>query len=63
MDNNELNVTVINGGPLMVEGTCKVTNADGETIKEGEKLFLCRCGQSSNKPFCDGTHKTVEFDK
>ncbi len=63
MQNNELNVTVIKGGPLKVEGDCKITNQSGETIKEGEKIFLCRCGQSSNKPFCDGAHKNVEFDQ
>jgi len=27
----------------------------------GEAIALCRCGHSSNKPFCDGTHKTAEF--
>lgn len=63
MDNNELNVTVLKGGPLMVQGTCKVTNSKGEIIKEGEKLFLCRCGQSNNKPFCDGAHKAAGFDQ
>jgi CDGSH-type Zn-finger protein len=62
MDKNELNVTVLKGGPLMVEGACKITDAKGETIKEGEKVFLCRCGASNNKPFCDGAHKAVEFD-
>jgi CDGSH-type Zn-finger protein len=28
---------------------------------EKEKIFLCRCGGSNNKPFCDGTHKKIEF--
>jgi uncharacterized Fe-S cluster protein YjdI len=56
-------VKVINGGPLMVEGPCVIVDKDGnETIKEG-KVFLCRCGGSNNKPYCDGKHKTVEFDK
>jgi uncharacterized Fe-S cluster protein YjdI len=54
---------VIGGGPLMVEGPCAIVDKDGnEIIKEG-KVFLCRCGGSKNKPYCDGTHKTVEFDK
>jgi uncharacterized Fe-S cluster protein YjdI len=57
------NVKVVNGGPLMVEGPCTIVDKDGnETIKEG-KIFFCRCGSSKNKPYCDGTHKTIEFDK
>jgi len=56
-------VQVMGGGPLMIEGPCAIVDKDGnETIKEA-KIFLCRCGGSNNKPFCDGTHKTVEFDK
>ena len=56
-------VQVIAGGPLKLEGSLIIVDKDSsETIKEG-KVFLCRCGGSKNKPYCDGTHKTVEFDK
>ena len=49
-------------GPLLVTGNAIIVNTDGtETIKEG-KFALCRCGQSTRKPFCDGTHKTITFD-
>ena len=54
-------ITVMPDGPLMVEGKLSVKKMSGEDIKEGEKLFLCRCGHSSNKPFCDGSHKKAEF--
>jgi len=54
-------ITVMPNGPLMIEGDLTVDKMSGENIKEGEKLFLCRCGQSSNKPFCDGAHKKAEF--
>ncbi len=54
-------ITPMIDGPLMIEGNLVVNKMSGEKIKEGEKLFLCRCGHSSNKPFCDGTHKKVEF--
>jgi CDGSH-type Zn-finger protein len=54
-------ITVMPDGPLMVEGELTVNKMSGENIKDGEKLFLCRCGHSSNKPFCDGAHKKVEF--
>ena len=54
-------ITVMPNGPLMVEGNLTVNKMSGENIKDGEKLFLCRCGHSANKPFCDGKHKTEEF--
>ncbi|MBS4034701.1 MAG: CDGSH iron-sulfur domain-containing protein [Ignavibacterium sp.] len=47
----------------MIEGPCVIVDSDGrEIVKEG-KIFLCRCGQSTKKPFCDGAHKKYEFDK
>ena len=54
-------ITVMPNGPLMIEGNLSVNKVSGENIKEGEKLFLCRCGQSSNNPFCDGSHKKADF--
>ncbi|MFB3057287.1 MAG: (4Fe-4S)-binding protein [Ignavibacteriaceae bacterium] len=51
------------GGPYLVKGSVVVVDKDGtETIKEGTTA-LCRCGASQNKPFCDGSHKNIEFDK
>jgi len=56
-------VQILDGGPLMVEGPCAIIDKEGnETIKKG-KIFFCRCGGSSNKPYCDGTHKKANFDK
>jgi CDGSH-type Zn-finger protein len=40
-------------------GQVTIADADGTVIKETSEAFLCRCGQSANKPFCDGTHKKV----
>jgi CDGSH-type Zn-finger protein len=51
----------MSNGPIMVEGNLSVNKLSGENIKDAEKIFLCRCGQSSNKPFCDGSHKKTEF--
>ena len=48
-------------GPLMVEGDVEVFAADGSLIKKEAKMWLCRCGLSSKKPFCDGTHKKAGF--
>ena len=47
-------------GPLLVRGPLTVVASDGET-RQGTKGALCRCGASSTKPFCDGTHRNVGF--
>jgi uncharacterized Fe-S cluster protein YjdI len=54
-------ITASKNGPLLVEFECVVMDADGKVIREIQKGALCRCGQSSTKPFCDGTHKKVGF--
>ena len=48
-------------GPLKVEGDFKVLKPDGSEYEATSTVFLCRCGQSSKKPFCDGTHKSSGF--
>ena len=48
-------------GPLMIEGDVEVLAADGTSIKKDAKMWLCRCGLSSKKPFCDGTHNKAGF--
>jgi CDGSH-type Zn-finger protein len=49
-------------GPLMVSGEFKVLDAEGKIIETKKKAFLCRCGSSKNKPFCDGSHNTNGFE-
>ena len=54
-------VKVLTKGPLMIEGPITLINTNGQReIKFGE-TFFCRCGTSSNKPFCDGSHNDVDF--
>jgi uncharacterized Fe-S cluster protein YjdI len=48
-------------GPLLVSGGVRILDGEGTVLYEGERAALCRCGGSSNKPFCDGTHKTNGF--
>ena len=69
-------IEVTKDGPYLVSGDLPlseqwiVTNAEGDSLeyREGKKFpaqpqyALCRCGQSANKPFCDGTHAKVQFD-
>ena len=54
-------IDVLDNGPLIVDNLEKLTNSKGEQLDSGDKIALCRCGHSSNKPFCDGTHKEVGF--
>ncbi|MCG8595115.1 MAG: CDGSH iron-sulfur domain-containing protein [Kiloniellales bacterium] len=48
-------------GPLKVTGLQTFLNSRGETIATKKTAFLCRCGASKNKPFCDGTHSDIGF--
>jgi len=58
--NNNL-VEVVLNGPLCVHGSLKVKHTDGTEEEKSTKTFFCRCGQSGKKPYCDGTHKKIEF--
>jgi len=61
MDNIKALFKVNEGGPLEVSGSFRVVNAKGRIIENEEPVYLCRCGGSSNKPFCDGTHSRNGF--
>lgn len=54
-------IAVIDDGPLWVTGGIPVTLADGTTLETRNRVTLCRCGASANKPLCDGSHKSVGF--
>jgi len=58
-----ITIQVKQSGPYIVSGTVLIADKDGtETVKEG-KTALCRCSASVNKPFYNGSHKDIEFDK
>jgi CDGSH-type Zn-finger protein len=59
--NGPLKVTPTPNGPLLVVGSAEIVSGTGRTVTKTEKAFLCRCGASENKPFCDGTHAKVGF--
>ena len=51
-------------GPLVIEGEVKIVDQHGNAFPlpaNKPLIALCRCGQSANKPFCDGTHKQCGF--
>lgn len=48
-------------GPLWVTGRIPIMQPDGTFLETRNRVTLCRCGQSKNKPFCDGTHGKIKF--
>jgi CDGSH-type Zn-finger protein/uncharacterized Fe-S cluster protein YjdI len=48
-------------GPLVLTGNLTIHAGSGRLAWQGDKAFLCRCGASKNKPFCDGTHRQIGF--
>jgi CDGSH-type Zn-finger protein len=49
-------------GPIWVKGGIEVESVDGTKYETRNRLTLCRCGKSNNKPFCDGSHINVRFN-
>ena len=53
-------ITILKNGPLQIKGSLSIKHKDGKEESQKE-VYLCRCGQSENKPFCDGAHKKCGF--
>jgi hypothetical protein len=56
-----LRITPVPNGPLLVAGNLEVVSGTGRTTNRVERTALCRCGQSANKPYCDGSHTAAGF--
>jgi CDGSH-type Zn-finger protein len=54
-------VVVKLNGPLVFYGNIRIESENGDAIEESDNVFLCRCGKSKDKPFCDGEHKRCGF--
>ena len=54
---DQVRIKIRENGPYLVTGTVTLVDADGNPYTVEENFVLCRCGQSSTKPFCDGTHR------
>ena len=54
-------IAVRKDGPYLVSGPVGLRDADGNLYPGKDTLGLCRCGASTNKPFCDGTHSKLGF--
>ena len=61
----EVEIKTREDGPYKVTGPVRVIDADGNSYdlgEHGEAIALCRCGGSTTKPFCDGTHSRIGFE-
>ena len=54
-------ITPSDNGPYLVQGSATVLDAEGNQYQVTDTIALCRCGHSSTKPFCDGTHEKANF--
>ncbi|HLS20345.1 MAG TPA: CDGSH iron-sulfur domain-containing protein [Bacillota bacterium] len=54
-------IRINDNGPYIITGSFEVVDAKGDVIETKKAVSLCRCGQSSMKPLCDGTHRKVGF--
>ena len=54
-------IGVVPDGPLWLRGGVRLVSSDGFVYEARNRVALCRCGQSENKPFCDGSHKDTGF--
>ncbi len=60
----DVTIKAQNNGPYLVSGPIRLTDADGSVYEVGDRkvVALCRCGGSTTKPFCDGTHSKTGFE-
>jgi len=57
----DVTIETIKNGPYIVTGEVELKDADGNRYPAEKRIALCRCGASTDKPFCDGTHSKIGF--
>lgn len=58
----DVRIRTLKDGPYEVRGTIALLDGNRSEFKLAEEpIYLCRCGQSANRPFCDGSHKRIGF--
>ena len=53
----DVKIQARDNGPLLVQGSIELIDGEGKAYETKDTIYLCRCGISANKPFCDGAHK------
>lgn len=54
-------IEIMENGPLIVSGLKNFQNSKGQALSPKDRIALCRCGESANKPYCDGSHTAAKF--
>lgn len=54
-------IELLENGPMKVSGEIELHDTDGNVVPTKRVSYLCRCGASTKKPFCDGTHSKIGF--
>lgn len=57
----DVTIEIIKNGPYIVTGATELNDDAGNAYPEKNRIALCRCGASTTKPFCDGTHSKIGF--
>jgi len=58
---SDTTITIVSNGPLRIKGGFDLIDNEGKRLDHKSVVSLCRCGASKNKPFCDGSHKEIDF--
>ncbi|MGB5454705.1 MAG: CDGSH iron-sulfur domain-containing protein [Gammaproteobacteria bacterium] len=61
-EGGKLTIKSVVNGPLLLSGNFAIIASSGRIAWQGKQAALCRCGDSKNKPFCDGSHKEAGFE-
>ena len=62
-EEQKVQISTLDNGPYLVRGSVTIVDAEGNQYNPNkETVALCRCGASTTKPFCDGTHSKVGFE-
>jgi CDGSH-type Zn-finger protein len=61
-ENERVKIRLKENGSIRISGTVDIVDADGNVIESKSDFSLCRCGQSKEKPWCDGAHKACGFE-
>ena len=58
-----MKIEVMENGPYIIREKSSITDKDGKVTDHLSDVYLCRCGKSEKKPYCDGSHHNMVFDK